>query len=130
MTRPSDWPRSPAPLLDWVIIAGGRDITNLAHIQAAVDASGWSFRGVITGKQRGVDTLGEQWARERAFPVKEFPADWVRYGPRAGRLRNLEMAQVASALIAVWDGRSPGTKHMIDSMMLRGKPTFIYRVTA
>lgn len=36
------------------------------------------------------------------------------------------MAQYADALIAVWDGESKGTLHMINSMNNIGKPVFVY----
>lgn len=115
---------------EWMCIAGGRDINNPALVPAAIEASRATFRGVVVGKQRGVDTLAENWARLNGLPVLEFPADWNRYGVRAGHLRNADMAQRADALIAIWNGRSPGTKNMIEQMQKRGKPVFIYRVAA
>ena len=42
-----------------------------------------------------------------------MPADWNKYGKRAGYLRNADMAKEAHALIAFWDGKSKGTNHMI-----------------
>jgi hypothetical protein len=69
---------------------------------------------VVSGCARGADQLGERWADERGYPVKRFPADWHKHGKRAGYLRNEEMAGYATHLVAFWDGRSRGTKHMID----------------
>ena len=63
---------------------------------------------------RGVDLQGYDWAKKNQIPILEFPADWNTYGERAGYLRNEVMAQNADALIAIWDGYSKGTKHMID----------------
>lgn len=37
------------------------------------------------------------------------------------------MAVYAEALIAIWDGRSKGTKHMIAMAKKRELPIFIYR---
>jgi hypothetical protein len=45
--------------------------------------------------------------------VKSFPADWRLYGRSAGMIRNRQMANYADALLAIWDGRSPGTANMI-----------------
>jgi len=42
-----------------------------------------------------------------------FYADWKNLGKSAGIKRNEVMASYADALVAVWDGKSPGTKHMI-----------------
>lgn len=72
----------------------------------------------ITGKARGADTLGEMFARAYGYKVKEFPADWDKYGKSAGYIRNKQMAEYAAesngVLFAFWDGKSKGTKSMID----------------
>ena len=70
---------------------------------------------IVCGKARGADSLGEQYAKERGIPVRYFPADWRTLGQSAGYQRNTQMAQYADALVAFWDGRSKGTKHMIDT---------------
>lgn len=41
-------------------------------------------------------------------------ANWEKHGKSAGYKRNQEMANVSTHLIAFWDGKSRGTKHMID----------------
>ena len=47
-----------------------------------------------------------------------FPADWKVYGKQAGPVRNRQMLNYAKeeqgALLAFWDGKSRGTKNMID----------------
>ena len=113
-----------------VIIAGSRDIISPATVATAVQSSCLQpyIIEVVSGGARGVDKLGEAWARLHGVPVRVFPADWARYPRTAGRLRNTEMAHYADALIAVWDGRSPGTKHMIDTMLECGKVTYTYRM--
>ncbi len=99
------------------IIAGSRTITSYDVIQKAIEASGIEITEVVSGRARGVDTLGEDWARTNNIPVTQFPvtpAEWKRYGKRAGYLRNRKMGEYAEALIAIWDGKSRGTGHMID----------------
>lgn len=59
---------------------------------------------VVSGKARGADTLGEQYAKEHGYSIQYFPADWERYGKAAGYLRNTEMAKNADALVAFWTG--------------------------
>lgn len=72
----------------------------------------------ISGTCRGADVLGEQFAYTYEYEVIRFPAAWDIYGKSAGYRRNAEMAKYASeaygVLFAFWDGRSRGTKHMID----------------
>lgn len=80
---------------------------------------------IICGCARGADTMGKQFAEEFGLKVLEYPADWEKYGKSAGYRRNREMAKVADALIAFWDGESRGTKHMIDLAKEYGLPTRI-----
>lgn len=95
------------------IIAGSRSITDYAVLLHALTECGWTVTEVISGGARGADRLGEQFAREFDLPLHLCPADWDRYGKRAGYVRNAEMASQAEALIALWDGKSKGTVDMI-----------------
>lgn len=108
------------------IIAGSRGITDPEVIATAVAASGFVVTEVYSGGAHGVDTAGETWAKSQNIPVRVFPADWETFGKRAGMLRNETMASQADQLIAIWDGKSPGTKHMIAIAEEYGVPTFVY----
>lgn len=111
-----------------VIIAGSRGITSQSIVEEAMEEAGFPVvTEVVSGTARGVDRLGEAWAEMRDIPVKRFPADWDRYGKSAGYRRNQDMAKYADALVAVWDGESKGTGHMIDIMRAAGKRVFIFR---
>lgn len=107
-----------------VIIAGSRDISisnpnNLFDtIFSSID---WDVREVVSGAARGVDTWGEHWAKAAYLPVTQFKPDW-NLGRGAGYRRNTEMAQYADALLAIWDTKSRGTKHMFGEMKRLGKP--------
>ena len=80
---------------------------------------------IVSGTANGADRLGERYAEDRNYQVNRFPADWDRRGKRAGYLRNKQMAENADALVALWDGQSRGTKHMIDIAKRHGLPTRI-----
>jgi len=80
---------------------------------------------VVSGCAPGVDQIGIDWAVNEWLPWKEFPADWEKHGKAAGIIRNKEMGDYADALVAVWDGKSRGTAHMIEYMQSLGKPVFI-----
>ncbi|NKE72859.1 DUF2493 domain-containing protein [Candidatus Manganitrophus noduliformans] len=107
------------------IIAGSRTINDSLLVEQAVRESGFRITEVLSGGARGVDCLGEEWARRNGVPVRHFPADWERYGKRAGYVRNEEMADRAEALISVWDGRSPGTGQMIEIAKRKGLKVFV-----
>ncbi|MDR2799858.1 MAG: DUF2493 domain-containing protein [Desulfovibrio sp.] len=104
-----------------VVIFGSRGISNMREVDKALAHSGvaGSITEVVCGGARGVDTLAQLYAREHALPLKLFIADWEKYGKRAGPMRNMEMAGYADFGIAVWDGYSRGTAHMIGLMQGR-----------
>ena len=91
-----------------VIIAGGRNITDYNIVKTAYHKSGFQATEIVSGAARGVDYLGELFAKDNCIAIRSFPADWNKYGKRAGPLRNLQMAEYADALIAVWDGKKYG----------------------
>jgi len=94
----------------------------------AIRASGFPITEVVSGGAPGVDTSAEQWAERHGIPVTRFPADWKRYGRRAGPIRNQAMAEYGEALVAVWDGKSRGTKNMIRLARKHGLRVFVYLV--
>jgi hypothetical protein len=75
---------------------------------------------IVSGNARGADILGEKYSNDEGFDLKIYPADWKKHGRSAGFRRNEQMAEVADALIAFWDGKSHGTKHMIDICKEKG----------
>src|SRR6478735_7844461 len=69
---------------------------------------------IISGRAKGADKLGEQFASKHNLLLILKPADWDKHGKSAGYKRNEEMAEIATHCIVFWDGESRGTKHMID----------------
>lgn len=109
-----------------VIIAGSRNLS-WADTCIAIEQCPFNITEVVSGGARGPDTYGESFANDNAIPVVRFPADWNTLGKSAGYVRNIKMAQYADALLAVWDGKSKGTAHMIEAMKKERKPVYIYR---
>ncbi|HEY9169418.1 MAG TPA: DUF2493 domain-containing protein [Lutibacter sp.] len=99
-----------------VIIAGGRNFDDFDKLRQVCDEflKDQNKVEIVSGAYKGADALGERYAAERNHQIKQFPADWRRYGKSAGLKRNTEMAAYADALIAFWDGKSKGTKNMIE----------------
>jgi len=103
-----------------IIIAGSRGVDDHSVVGKAIKESGLEVTEVVSGCARGVDRLGEEWAEENDVPLRRFPADWERHGSAAGFIRNAEMARHADALVAIWDGSSRGTAHMIKLARRKG----------
>jgi hypothetical protein len=109
-----------------VIVAGSREGFVARNVFEAIEESKFTITEIVSGTARGVDTDGEYYARCNKLPLKQFPANWNLYGKAAGYIRNKEMALYADALVAVWDGKSPGTKNMIETMKSLNKPVYVY----
>ena len=81
---------------------------------------------IISGGARGVDRLGQRFAKENDIHLEIYRADWDSYGKAAGYRRNVQMAEVADALAAFWDGESKGTGHMIDIATKRDLKVLVF----
>lgn len=108
------------------IIAGSRTCTDYDVLLRAIAECPWEIGQVLSGCEGGVDQLGIRWARQHGIPVDRFPADVERLGRRAGRIRNVEMAEGADALLAIWDGESGGTADMIKKARKQGLKVHVY----
>jgi hypothetical protein len=117
-----------------LIVAGSRTIKEYGIVrQAIIDSGLWALHKhkleIVSGGAGGVDTLGEEFAEKNGLILHRMPADWDNidkpgavvkyrkgkpYNAAAGHWRNCDMAKFADALVAVWDGYSKGTKHMIE----------------
>lgn len=75
---------------------------------------------IISGTAEGADKLGEEWAKERNFLCERFPPDWNKHGKAAGPIRNAQMADAADMCVVFWDGKSKGTKNMIETALSKG----------
>lgn len=102
------------------MITGSREFENKDEIQSDVyreldelhkTESGMSL---LSGGARGVDRIGEQWARERGVKLIVFKPDYKRYRRGAPFVRNKEMIEACDGVVAFWKANSRGTKHVID----------------
>lgn len=104
-----------------VIIAGSREFDNYDMLKEKCDKilSRKVNKGeeivIVSGTARGADTLGEKYAEERGYKIERYPANWDKYGKRAGYLRNKKMAEVSNACIVFLSSKAEnkGSKMMI-----------------
>jgi len=107
------------------IIAGSRGIDDFNLLEDAISKVNWEISTILSGTANGADKLGEKYAAENNIPLEQYPAKWNIYGKSAGYRRNEQMAIRGDALIALWDGESKGTKHMIDLAQKHNLEIFI-----
>jgi hypothetical protein len=81
---------------------------------------------IISGGAPGADTMSERWAEERDIPHKVHPAEWHKYGRRAGPLRNQFIHDDATHGVAFMHEGSKGTKHTVSLFHRSGKPMTVH----
>lgn len=119
-----------------IIICGTRSLTvtrGKKLIAQALKETGWEANEIIEGGASGGDAAAKEYAKENGIDSVQFPANWKGKNKRAGFLRNQKMAWYAAVAeqilllqdkevpdrfkpgcIALWNGTSKGTQHMID----------------
>ena len=112
------------------VIAGSRGIDNYELLEQAFTLCPWSGKitEIVSGGARGIDAMGERFANEMGLDLTKFPADWDIYGSFAGHKRNKEMAEYTDIALILWDGKSRGTKNMIEQMKKLAKPCLVHIV--
>lgn len=98
-----------------ILITGSRTWTDWAFINRRLDQA-WAALGgdpqtvLVSGNcPRGADAMAEEWAELRGIQVERHPADWNKYGKRAGFMRNAEMVDLgADICIAFIKDKSKG----------------------
>lgn len=113
-----------------VAISGSRMITDKEFIsKTLMNIPMGEVREVCHGGAKGVDQIAHDLL-EGQVPIRVFPAEWAKHGRAAGPLRNAAMAEHADVLFAIWDGKSRGTLHMIQTMKMMNKPVVVAFTTA
>lgn len=102
-----------------IIVAGGREFNKYRLLEKTLnkllkEKSKTHNIIIVSGTAKGADTLGETYATRKKYQIEQFRANWNKYGNFAGILRNEDIAKVANACVCFWDGKSTGTKSMIE----------------
>lgn len=119
-----------------IAVAGSRTITDYNQfivalteaIKYGVVTPANTFE-IVSGGAKGVDTLARRYATEFNYKLTELKPQYRgNYDRGAPLRRNLDIAASSDVLVAVWDGVSTGTKHMIAEMKKLNKPTYVHIV--
>jgi hypothetical protein len=78
-------------------------------------------RTIISGGAKGIDTLAANYAQEHGLQLIEILPDYNRFGRGAPIRRNDEIIDQAQVVLAFWDGKSKGTKYVIERCRKLGK---------
>ncbi len=83
---------------------------------------------IITGGAKGVDRCAGEYAEKHSIPLTVIPPDYRRYKKGAPLVRNLEIIRLADFVLAFWDGKSQGTRYVIEQCRKEGRPVRVVLV--
>lgn len=112
-----------------IVVSGTRTYNDYGLLEKTLDKIAEEFGPdleIVEGGAAGADDLAGRYAARHHIPLVKFPADWKKYGRGAGPVRNRQMLEYAGKdglLVAFWDGKSRGTKNIIDTAQTMGLQT-------
>lgn len=77
---------------------------------------------IISGGAKGIDSCAKMFALKHSLKYTEFLPKYNLYGKAAPLRRNLEIISYSDMVLAFWDGKSRGTKFVIDNYKKINKP--------
>jgi hypothetical protein len=115
-----------------VIVTGSRHFCNYQAVCLVLDKVLASKKDthaitVISGDCQGPDTLGRAYAIERGHRIEVMEYD-PSLGRNASTMRHQRMVEAADGIIALWDGKSEGTRKLLNLMHAAGKPVRVVEV--
>ena len=81
---------------------------------------------IVSGGAKGIDTCAKEYAIAHEIKLTEFLPDYGQYKKGAPLKRNLQIIKYADIVLAFWDGKSKGTKFVIDHCGETGVEVKVY----
>ncbi len=81
---------------------------------------------IVSGGAKGVDMSAREYALANSIKLTEFLPEYSKFKRAAPLKRNLQIIEYADVVIAFWDGKSKGTKFVIDNCNKIGKSIIVY----
>ena len=105
-----------------VAVIGSRNLT-IDHLEKYLPPQ---TEEIVSGGAKGIDQVAKHYAQANDLPLTEFLPDYTRFKKGAPLQRNLQIIQYADYVLAFWDGKSHGTKFVIDECIKQEKPITVY----
>ena len=99
-----------------IAIIGSRNIKNLDLEKYITDLD-----EIVSGGARGVDSIAAEYANQNGIKLTEFLPEYTKYGKAAPLIRNRQIVDYTDKILVFWDGKSKGTKFVIDNCKKIGK---------
>lgn len=102
-----------------VLVCGGRDYADRRAVYHVLDRIELEhgISCIIHGAARGADALADDWAYDDVHHptvrVERYRANWKKFGPAAGPIRNQQMLERSSPSVVVAFPGGRGTANMV-----------------
>ena len=73
-----------------------------------------------------MDTSAREYALSHGIKLTEFLPEYTKYGRSAPLKRNITIIEYSDIVLAFWDGKSRGTKFVIDNCRKLGVEVRVY----
>ncbi len=83
---------------------------------------------IVSGGAKGVDTCAKEYAARNNIRITEFLPEYNKYGKSSPLKRNLQIIEYADEVFAFWDGKSKGTKYVIEMCKKSSKKITIIKI--
>ena len=83
---------------------------------------------IVSGGAKGVDSDARNYAEKNGIKITEFLPDYTLYSRGAPLKRNIQIIEYADMVLAFWDGKSRGTKYVIDNCEKTGVPVRVIKL--
>ena len=107
-----------------IAVIGSRGL----HVDHLEDYLPEGVTEIVSGGARGIDACAKDYALRHGLKLTEFLPEYEKYGRGAPLRRNITIIEYADLVLAFWDGRSRGTKFVIDNCKKRNIPVSVYRL--
>lgn len=109
-----------------VAVIGSRGL----HVDHLEDYLPEGVTEIVSGGAKGIDTCARNYALAHGLALTEFLPEYKKYGRGAPLRRNITIIEYADFVLAFWDGKSRGTKYVIDNCKKRNIPVAVYQPAA
>ena len=83
---------------------------------------------IVSGGAKGADTLGENYAKENNIPTQIFYPNWKKYGKKAGILRNKDIVDNCTHILAFPSKNGVGTQDTIRKGEVTNKEMMVFYI--
>jgi len=101
-------------------IVGSRNFTDYESFKNAIFKvlQGWNIElkdveNIVSGGAKGADTLAEKFAKEYDINMNVYKPNWNLYGKKAGIIRNTDIVENSTHMIAFPSRYGKGTQDSI-----------------